>query len=304
MVRSTRLAVGRVIAAALLLSLTPACVEQSVEVNVTAAPDDDDDDDDAPAGDSTGAADEDDGDASTSGTGDGVEEDSSGGQPEPPEQPEPGPEHLPECGDGLVEGAEECDDVIVPGVETNAGEVCELEGYECAWKRWAFLSATRRTGSAWAADLAGADEACKVDALAAGLPVAAEYRALRSVDGGPLGEGWSQPPTPYRGTCTGAPLLGTVDAWSAGFAFDLTKSERADWPLCGASGEAAPAPEGLQVGALGAWWTGGCAEGEGYGTAGVAVDAVGNYPAEIKPSGRPLPCSVVAPVLCVAVVAP
>lgn len=302
MMISTRTPAARLFATAILLALTPACVEQSVdvEVNVTAAPDDDDD---APAGDSTGAADEDDGDASTStsGTGDGVEEGSSGGQPG---QPEPGPEHLPECGDGLVEGAEECDDVIVPGVETNAGEVCELEGYECAWKRWAFLSATRRTGSAWAADLAGADEACKVDALAAGLPVAAEYRAIRSVDGGPLGEGWSQPPTPYRSACTGERLLGTVDAWSAGFAFDLTKSEPADWPLCGASGEAAPAPEGLQVGALGAWWTGGCAEGEGYGTAGVAVDVVGNYPAEIKPSGRPLPCSVVAPVLCVAVVAP
>lgn len=296
MMISTRTPAARLFATA--IALTPACVEQSVdvEVNVTAAPDDDDD---APAGDSTGAADEDDGDASTStsGTGDGVEEDSSGGQPEPPEQPEPGPEHLPECGDGLVEGDEECD--------ADAAPLCELDGFECKWRRSLFLSSERRTAAGWAADPDAADALCRADAAAAGLPAASGYRAFLSRGDAP--PAWPKPVAALRSTCSGARL--DHDPWSPGFVLQLELVAPADWPTCDAAGEPVQVlglpPTGLRA----AWWSfsagsggqvsGTCAPGEDFGYGGVAIDGVPpQEDSEARLDGRTLPCAAALPVLC------
>ena len=293
MMLDTRLARGRVIATAALLALAPACtLEQSVDVDVDVSVDADDADADASTGDVPPAAD--------------PEADGSSGEPADTTG-EPAPPVVPECGDGVVEGDEECD--------SDAGALCELEGFQCVWRRVVFVSQARRSGWEWAADRDAADEACASEAAAAGLPVPATYRALMARDGEPVAPKWGQPDAEYRGTCTGAPLVGTIDPFGPdSFAWQVDdQTDPADWPACDAEGNPVEPPALPLAGGewRAAWWTftselvfpgEACGPDEAKGTTGHIKAAGPHVDAELAIDNRTQPCDTVLPVLCVAVV--
>jgi len=302
MIRSTRPAAARLFATAIALTLAPACVEQSVdvEVNVT-APDADPDADPEPTSAGGEGEGEGEGEASTGEGGSGGEGSTGGDLPGDGSTSAPLPEDMPECGNGVVEAGEECD--------VDVAALCELEGFSCLYKRFAFVSQERRDGWSWAADRDSADEVCRSEAAAAGLAVAGAYAAFMARDGEGPAAGWQQPGVEYRNTCTGAPLAGMIDPWFDGFAWDVElQTPSADWPTCDAAGTPV-APPSLPVSGgewRAAWFT--FSQGRGL----LAVDAdcepgeeLGNggwakgdpYP-DLELDGRALPCSAALPVLC------
>lgn len=240
--------------------------------------------------------------------------DSSGGAPdddEPTPEPEPQPEPpvVPECGDGLVEGAEEC--------EINyKAPLCELDTFACVWRRFVFVSQAQRSGSEWSADRDGADATCQAEAAAAGLPLPSSYRAFLGRDGGGATEGWSQPAVPFRNTCNGEQLAGTVDPWTAGFVFSIDATAPEHWPVCNAAGAPVAPPDLPAAGGdwIAAWWTfstergafggGDCSPGVETGTTGFAKAASPWHEPDLDVDGRPQPCATALPVLCLGVEAP
>lgn len=270
---STRLAGGRVIATAFLFL---GCQNVAVDVDV------DVDLGDEPAASSTGDLPEPEEPA-----------DSSSGEAPADSTGDFEPSAVPLCGDGLLEAPEECD-AATPNL-------CELDSLGCVFKRYMFLSSERRTGTAWAADMATADAACRADAAAAGFAAPDSYAAFVPRDGAPVSAGWGSPEVFYRGTCGDRlPIPGSdPQAWRL-----LSEDDSPDlWPLCSADGS--PVEVSIEDSPIAvAWWTftdeSGVVPRICDGGASGGVGHIQNATKLYATWGAYLPCSTALPIVCAA----